>query len=75
MVYFLTTDGTDGRGLLKRSETLGDDRALVKNQPDDPPVIDVTEIAELESADDGTLEQPGRIWYEMNPKRWWQFWR
>ncbi|HEX5446603.1 MAG TPA: hypothetical protein VFW87_22485 [Pirellulales bacterium] len=54
---------------------MGDDRALVKNQPDDPPVIDVTEIAELEAADDGTLEQPGRIWYEMNPKRWWQFWR
>ena len=49
-------------------------RALVQNDRTDPPVIDVIEISELESFD-GVENQPGRIWYDMNPKRWWQFWR
>lgn len=49
-------------------------RSMVKNQAGDPPVMDVLEIAELESFD-GVGTNPGRIWYEMNPKRWWQFWR
>lgn len=49
-------------------------RGLVLNDKDDPPVMDVEEIAEVESID-ALQVQPGRIWYEMNPKRWWQFWR
>lgn len=49
-------------------------RALVQNDSDDPPVMDVVEIAEFESFD-GISDQSGRIWYDMNPKRWWQFWR
>jgi len=58
-------------------EMVRDDRQFresILNDPSDPPVIDVMEIAEVESFE--PLEnQPGRIWYEMNPKRWWQFWR
>lgn len=49
-------------------------RAILQNNPSDPPVMDVIEIAELESFD-GVENQPGRIWYEIYPKRWWQFWR
>src|SRR5205809_294154 len=49
-------------------------RDLVKNQPDDPPVMDILEITELESLD-GVPAKTGRIWYEMKPKRWWQLWR
>lgn len=49
-------------------------RALVKNRPDDRPVMDITEVAMLHDLDD-EVEQPGRVWYEMNPKRWWQLWR
>ena len=49
-------------------------RDLVLNDKNDPPVMDVEEIAEIESAD-ASPEQPGRVWYEMNPRRWWQFWR
>lgn len=47
---------------------------LVQNDAHDPPVMDVEEIMELESFNDFQGE-PGRIWYEMHPKRWWQFWR
>jgi hypothetical protein len=49
-------------------------RGLVKNDGADPPVMDVLEIVELESADEMD-QQPGLIWYPVNPKRWWQFWR
>ena len=61
----------------KAVQMLRDDqdlRALVRNESADPPVMDVLEIAELESFK-GVETQLGRIWYEMNPKRWWQFWR
>ena len=43
-------------------------RALVKNDPGDPPVMDVLEIAEVESFD-GIGGQPGRIWYEMQDRK------
>jgi hypothetical protein len=49
-------------------------REMVLNEKDDPPEMDVIEIAEIElraSLD----EQPAFHWYEMNPKRWRQFWR
>ncbi|MBI5722961.1 MAG: hypothetical protein HZA50_03305 [Planctomycetes bacterium] len=49
-------------------------RVLVRNDKHDPPMMDVIEILERDSFD-GIGTQPGRIWYEMNPKRWWQFWR
>jgi hypothetical protein len=53
----------------------GELRSMVKNQPGDPPVMDVTEIIELDGQANQPLGQPGRLWYELNPKRWWQFWR
>jgi hypothetical protein len=49
-------------------------RVLVLNEKNDPPVMDVTETAVLDSVE-ASQSQPGRIWYPMNPKRWWQFWR
>jgi hypothetical protein len=59
-------------------QTLRDDqefRAMVKNDPADPPTMEVLDIVELESFDVIEDLSPGRIWYDMNPKRWWQFWR
>jgi hypothetical protein len=50
-------------------------RELVRNGPDDPPIMDVTEIAELESFNKIENMEPGFIWYEEKPKRWWQFWK
>jgi len=49
-------------------------RDLVRNDPADPPVMDVTSIVELESGEAESRE-PGFVWYEERPKRWWQFWR
>jgi len=49
-------------------------REMVRNEPNDPPVMDLEEIAEVDSFDSFPT-QPGLIWYELNPKRWWQFWR
>ncbi len=50
-------------------------RDLVRNAPDDPPVMDVTDITEMESFDGIRNLEPGFAWYEESPKRWWQFWR
>ena len=49
-------------------------RRIVLNEKNDPPVMDVVEIAAIDSIDP-SQPPPGRIWYEMNPKKWWQFWR
>jgi hypothetical protein len=50
-------------------------RDLVRNARDDPPVIDVTSVTELASFDGIEHQEPGFVWYEERPKRWWQFWR
>jgi hypothetical protein len=50
-------------------------RELVRNAPDDPPVMDVIGITEMESVDGTGSREPGFAWYEERPKRWWQFWR
>jgi hypothetical protein len=48
-------------------------RPLVQNEVSDPPCMSMISIHEVESFDE--VEGLGKIWYEMNPKRWWQFWR
>lgn len=48
--------------------------AQVRNDSADPPTMDVMEIIEFESFD-GINTNLGRVWYEVKPKRWWQFWR
>ena len=58
--------------MLRDTQSLRD---LVKNDAEDPPVMDVTQIAELETFDGIETLEPGFVWYEENPKRWWQFWR
>jgi hypothetical protein len=50
-------------------------RDLVRNEPGDPPVMHVTSIVELESGDEIEDREPGFVWYEERPRRWWQFWR
>jgi len=50
-------------------------RDLVRNSSDDPPVMDVTQIAELESFEGIENREPGFVWYVENPKHWWQFWK
>lgn len=57
---------------IRRTEGL---RAIVRNPSDDPPIMDVTEIVELESFDDVETLEPGFVWYEESPRRWWQFWK
>jgi hypothetical protein len=50
-------------------------RDIVRNDSGDPPVMDVTSIVELESFEGIENREPGFVWYEERPKRWWQFWR
>lgn len=69
----------DDSGAAERAavQMLRDDeelRGIVLNEETDPPVMDVTKIVELAPTVD-LPSQPGRVWYEMNPKRWWQIWR
>jgi hypothetical protein len=50
-------------------------RDIVRNTPDDPPIMDVIGITEIGSfAGFENLEQ-GFVWYEEKPRRWWQFWK
>jgi hypothetical protein len=49
-------------------------RAVVKNESSDPPVMNVIEVNEVESFDDMESHN-ALIWYDVTPKRWWQFWR
>jgi hypothetical protein len=44
-------------------------RDLVRNEPDDPPVMDVTSIVELGSDGANVDRRPGLVWYEENPRR------
>jgi hypothetical protein len=55
--------------LLREDQDL---RSIVLNAKDDPPVMDVQEISEVEAMPE---VQPGKIWYQMETKRWWQFWK
>ncbi len=58
--------------MLRETQRLRD---LVRNGPDDPPIMDVTTIIELESFEGIENLEPGFAWYVESPKRWWQFWR
>jgi hypothetical protein len=59
-------------GMIRETERLRD---LVRNTSGDPPIMDVTQIVELESFDGIKNREPGFVWYEENPRRWWQFWK
>jgi tRNA (Thr-GGU) A37 N-methylase len=51
-------------------------RSITLNAKDDPPVMDIQGISEVESMPD---TQSGKVWYKMEmeqePKRWWHFWK
>ena len=46
---------------------------MVRNTPEDPPVMDVTSIDMVETLPH--IREQGLVFYEENPKRWWQIWR
>jgi hypothetical protein len=50
-------------------------RDLVRNTPDDPPVMFVIGITEIESFAGIENLDLGFAWYEDRPRRWWQFWK
>src|SRR5262249_8579272 len=58
--------------MIRQTQRLRD---LFRNDPGDPPVMDVTSIVELESGERIECREPGFVWYEERPRRWWQFWR
>lgn len=50
-------------------------RDLVHNTSGDPPIMEVTQIVELESFDGIENREPGFVWYVEDSRRWWQFWK
>ena len=46
--------------MIRKAEPL---RELVRNTPEDPPILDVTQIVELECLDGTEDQEPGFIWY------------
>ena len=57
--------------IIRDDQTL---RGLVKNPENDPPTMTVDETYEIEKREDFE-DVTGFIWFEMKPRRWWQFWR
>jgi len=49
-------------------------RGLVQNAADDPPVMELVSLTEVESFD-GLERAEGLILYSETPRRWWQFWK
>ncbi len=72
-------EAADGNTALREALSLmtsnNNLRITIKNEEDDPPVMDVTSVTEVESFEMQEDHQPGLIWYEENPRRWWQFWK
>lgn len=60
-----------GRVAIQMVKDDKDTNGLLLNAPGDPPRMEVEEVKES----DGLQGHQNRIWYEMNPRRWWQFWR
>jgi hypothetical protein len=50
-------------------------RDILRNTSDNPPVMDVVQIVELNSFDGIEERKPGFVWHPENPRRWWQFWK
>lgn len=49
-------------------------RPLVQNATDDPPTMQLEDLAEIDAPSPAT--PTGFIWYRMQPvRRWWQFWK
>jgi hypothetical protein len=44
-------------------------RDVVRNTPDDPPVMEVVRVVELDSFDGVENPEPGFVWYPEDPKR------
>jgi hypothetical protein len=74
--FVVANDSTEAESaaveVIRKTQRLRD---LVRNGPDDPPIMDVTSITELESSEAVGNREPGFVCYEESPKRWWQFWR
>lgn len=62
----------DAVQMIRQTQRLRD---LVRNDPGDPPVMDVTSIVEVVSGEEVESREPGFVWYGERPRRWWQFWR
>ncbi len=56
--------------MIRETQSLRD---MVRNTPEDPPVMDVTSIDMVETLPH--IREQGLVFYEENPKRWWQIWR
>ncbi len=48
-------------------------KAITQNAKDDPPVIFLEEMSELESFDGVEEMEPGKVWFLE--KKWWKFWK
>jgi len=57
-------------GKIRGNEDL---KAITQNPEDDPPIIVVEEMSELESFDGVETMESGKAWFLE--KRWWEFWK
>ncbi len=48
-------------------------KAITRNPKDDPPIIVLEEMSELESSDGVEAMESGKAWFQE--KKWWQFWK
>jgi hypothetical protein len=76
MRFVEASDSTDAENaavqMIRDAQRL---RNIVRNPSDDPPVMDVVRVVELDSFEGIEIREPGFVFYPESPKRWWQFWK
>lgn len=69
----VSAESPEEAGEIAIRRVLEDDhlRVLVRNETEDSPILRVETAFETSESDC----PESYVWYPMNPKRWWQFWR
>ena len=57
--------------IIRNQEDL---KSIVRNNTNDPPMIYLDEIIQLDSSEELGANE-GRVFFREEKKRWWQFWK
>lgn len=73
--FFLEADSPAEAELMAVEKIRGNEdlKAITRNPKDDPPVIVLEELGELEDFDGVEAMESGKLWYVE--KKWWEFWK
>ncbi len=73
--FYLEAESPKHAEVLVIQKIRGNDdlRTITKNIKEDPPVINLDEVLEIETFDGLDAMESGKAWYRE--RKWWQFWK